>query len=95
MQTEEPGGGVGASLAHSAAERDRALLLGVDVPGVLRACLRVLAESARRSVCGMLVRAQLSKTWSHHRAHRFFSHASWSIEAAASAVAARLVVRLS
>jgi hypothetical protein len=39
------------------------------------------------------VGAQLSKTWSHHRAHRFFSHASWSIEAV-SAVAACLVVRL-
>ena len=53
----------------------------------------LLAQSARRTVCGMLVGAQLSKTWSHHRAHRFFSHARWSIEAV-SAVAARLVVRL-
>ena len=53
----------------------------------------LLAQSARRTVCGMLVGAQLSKTWSHHRAHRFFSHARWSTEAL-SAVLAALVVRL-
>ncbi len=53
----------------------------------------MVAQSARRTVCGMLVGAGLSQTWSHHRAHRFFSHASWSIEQV-SAVAARLVVRL-
>jgi hypothetical protein len=41
----------------------------------------------------MLVGAGLSQTWSHHRAHRFFSHARWSIERV-SGVLARLVVRL-
>jgi hypothetical protein len=41
----------------------------------------------------MLVGARLSETWSHHRAHRFFSHARWSIEQV-SGVLARLVVRL-
>ena len=53
----------------------------------------LIAQSARRTVCGMLVGAGLSQTWSHHRAHRFFSHACWSIEQV-SAVLARLVVRL-
>jgi hypothetical protein len=53
----------------------------------------LVAQAARRSVCGMLVGAGLSKTWSHHRAHRFFSHAGWSIEQV-SDVLARLVVRL-
>ncbi|MHB1920056.1 MAG: transposase [Acidimicrobiales bacterium] len=53
----------------------------------------LLAQSARRTVCGMLVGAQLSKTWSHHRAHRFFSHSRWSVEAV-SAILAALVVRL-
>ena len=53
----------------------------------------LVAQSARRTVCGMLVGAGLSRTWSHHRAHRFFSHARWSIEQV-SAVLARLVVRL-
>src|SRR5487761_1782264 len=53
----------------------------------------LVSQAARRTVCGMLVGAGLSQTWSHHRAHRFFSHARWSIEAV-SAVLARLVVRL-
>ena len=53
----------------------------------------LLAQSARRTVCGMLVGARLSQTWSHHRAHRFFSHARWSTEQF-SAILARLVVRL-
>jgi hypothetical protein len=52
----------------------------------------LLAQSARRTVCGMLVGARLSQLWSHHRAHRFFSHARWSVEAV-SATLARLVVR--
>jgi hypothetical protein len=53
----------------------------------------VVSQTARRTVCGMLVGAGLSQNWSHHRAHRFFSHARWSIEQV-SAVLARLVVRL-
>jgi hypothetical protein len=53
----------------------------------------LVSQTARRTVCGMLVGAGLSQTWSHHRAHRFFSHATWSIEQV-SAVLARLVVRL-
>ena len=52
-----------------------------------------LAQSGRRTVCGMLVGARLSRVWSHHRAHRFFSHARWSVTQL-SAVAAGLVVRL-
>jgi len=53
----------------------------------------LLSQRARRTVCGMLVGAQLSSTWSHHWAHRFFSHARWSLEAV-SAILAKLVVRL-
>lgn len=41
----------------------------------------------------MLVGAGRSQTWSHHRAHRFFSHARWSIDQVC-AVLARVVVRL-
>ena len=36
-----------------------------------------LAQPGRRTVCGMLPGAGLSRLWSHHRAHRFFSHARW------------------
>lgn len=53
----------------------------------------LLAQTARRTVCGMLVGARLSGAWSHHRAHRFFSHARWSPEQL-SVILARLVVRL-
>jgi hypothetical protein len=53
----------------------------------------MLAQTGRRTVCAMLVGARLSRVWSHHRAHRFFSHARWSVEAV-GVVAARLVVRL-
>ncbi len=52
-----------------------------------------LAQTGRRTICGMLTGARLSRVWSHHRAHRFFSHARWSPEKV-SAVLARLVVDL-
>ncbi|MST33511.1 hypothetical protein GHK86_12375, partial [Acidimicrobiaceae bacterium USS-CC1] len=35
----------------------------------------------------MLVGAGLSQTWSHHRAHRFFSHATWSIQQVSAVLA--------
>jgi len=53
----------------------------------------LIAQTGRRTVCGMLVGARLSRVWSHHRAHRFFSHARWSTRQL-SAVLARLVVDL-
>lgn len=52
-----------------------------------------LAQSGRRTICGMLVGARLSRVWSHHRAHRFFSAARWSVPAL-SMVLARLIVAL-
>jgi hypothetical protein len=51
----------------------------------------LVAGRSRRTVCGMLVGARLSRTWSHHRAHRFFSQARWSVDKV-SAVLAHLVV---
>ena len=52
-----------------------------------------LAQTGRRTVCGMLTGAGLSQVWRHDRAHRFFSHARWSAEALGLAVA-RLTVTL-
>jgi hypothetical protein len=52
-----------------------------------------LAQPGRRTVCGMLTGAGLSRLWSHHRAHRFFSHARWGSEGLGLALA-RLVVTL-
>jgi hypothetical protein len=53
----------------------------------------MLAQTGRRTVCGMLVGAGLSGSWSHHRAHKFFSAARWSPEDL-GVLLARLVVRL-
>jgi len=36
-----------------------------------------LAQSGKRTVCGMLTGAGLSRLWSHDRAHCFFSRARW------------------
>jgi hypothetical protein len=52
-----------------------------------------LAQTGRRTVCGMLVGARMAQVWRHHRAHRFFSHARWSVRQV-SATLARLVVAL-
>jgi DDE superfamily endonuclease len=38
----------------------------------------LVAQTGRRTVCGMLVGAGLSRVWGHDRAHRFFSVARWS-----------------
>jgi hypothetical protein len=52
-----------------------------------------LAQPGRRTVCGMLTGAGLSRAWPHDRAHRFFSRARWDPDELGLA-AARLVVRL-
>jgi DDE superfamily endonuclease len=55
----------------------------------------LVAQPGRRTVCGMLAGAGLAREWSHHRAHRFFSHAKWSLDEVgvrlAQLIAARLV----
>jgi hypothetical protein len=52
-----------------------------------------LAQTGRRTVCGMLTGAGLSQVWRHDRAHRFFSQARWESHALGLALA-RLVVTL-
>jgi DDE superfamily endonuclease len=47
----------------------------------------------RRTVCGMLLGAGLSRVWPHDRAHYFFAAARWEADELGLAVA-RLVVRL-
>src|SRR6516165_10406890 len=37
-----------------------------------------LAQSGKRTVCGMLTGAGLSRIWPHDRAHYFFSRARWN-----------------
>jgi hypothetical protein len=52
-----------------------------------------LAQPGKRTVCGMLSGAGLSRAWSHDRAHSFFSRARWDPGELGLATA-RLVVAL-
>lgn len=52
-----------------------------------------LAQSGKRTVCGMLTGAGLSRIWPHDRAHSFFSRARWNPDDLGIA-AARLVTSL-
>jgi hypothetical protein len=52
-----------------------------------------LAQSGKRTVCGMLTGAGLSRLWSHDRAHYFFSRARWDPDDLGIA-AAKLVIGL-
>ncbi len=52
-----------------------------------------IAQTGKRTVCGMLTGAALARVWSHDRAHRFFSGARWDPDDLGLAVA-RLVVAL-
>ena len=53
-----------------------------------------LAQTERRTVCGMLTGAGLSRVWRHDRAHRFFSRARWSAEALGLVLAKLIVAAL-
>ncbi len=52
-----------------------------------------LAQAGKRTVCGMLAGAGLSRIWPHDRAHWFFARARWDPDDLGLAVA-RLVVAL-
>jgi DDE superfamily endonuclease len=52
-----------------------------------------LSQTGKRTVCGMLAGAGLSRTWPHDRAHFFFARARWNADDLGLAVA-RLVVAL-
>jgi hypothetical protein len=46
-----------------------------------------LAQTRRRTVCGMLTGAGLERVWHHARAHRFFAGARWCADAVGLALA--------
>ena len=50
-----------------------------------------LAQPGKRTVCGMLAGAGLSRAWPHDRAHWFFSRARWDADALGLAVALLVV----
>jgi hypothetical protein len=54
----------------------------------------LVAQTGRRTVCGMLLGAGLSRLLPHDRFHRFFSHARWSPDQLGLAAARLIVTRL-
>jgi hypothetical protein len=53
-----------------------------------------IAQTRRRTVCGMLLAAGLERWWHHARAHRFFATARWCTDAAGLALLDLIVDRL-
>ena len=54
----------------------------------------LIAQTRRRTVCGMLTGAGLDQVWHHSRAHRMFANARWSGDALGLVLADLIVTRL-
>ena len=54
----------------------------------------LIAQTRRRTVCGMLTGAGLDRVWHHSRAHRLFANARWSGDALGLVLADLIVTRL-
>jgi hypothetical protein len=54
----------------------------------------LIAQTRRRTVCGMLTGAGLDQFWHHSRAHRLFALARWSSDTVGLALADLIVARL-
>jgi hypothetical protein len=54
----------------------------------------LIAQTRRRTVCGMLTGAGLEQVWHHSRAHRLFTNARWSGDALGLVLADLIVTRL-
>jgi hypothetical protein len=54
----------------------------------------MVAQPARRTLCGMLVGAGLAGVWHHCRVHRFFSRAVWDLNAVGAVLVGLVVDRL-
>lgn len=65
----------GSRLSHGPAVVVRPVVHRPVVPHVLRLACGFLAHTGKRTVCGMLTGAGLSRRWSHDRAHYFLARA--------------------
>ena len=54
----------------------------------------LIAQTRRRTVCGMLTGAGLDRVWHHSRAHRLFTNARWSGDALGLGLTDLIVARL-
>ena len=77
-----------ATAVTSAQHEPSQRILGIVARDVIR-----LAQSGKRTVCGMLTGAGLSRIWPHDRAHYFFSRARWNPDEL-GITAAKLVIGL-
>jgi hypothetical protein len=57
---------------------DAALFTGPSFRTFTMLACGFLAQSGKRTVCGMLTGAGLSRLWPHDRARFFFSRACWN-----------------
>src|SRR3954451_16708442 len=60
----------------------------------VRLVVGLIAQTRRRTVCGMFTGAGLDQVWHHSRAHRLFTNARWSSDALGLALANLIVARM-
>src|SRR5689334_5100017 len=87
-----PGLNLPASLAGLLAEL-RPVFTGPSFATFCGLAAGLCGQVRRRTVCGMLLGAGLSRCWPHDRAHYFFARAAWDLDELGLAVA-RLAVML-
>jgi hypothetical protein len=83
----------GSDVADDAADRFGPLFTAPSFRTFCGLACGFVAQIGKRTVCGMLAGAGLSRSWSHDRAHSFFSRARWNSDGLGLAVA-RLAVAL-
>jgi len=88
-----PGATVPCSLAEILA-KFRPCFTAPTFPTFAGLVVGLIAQTRRRTVCGMLTGAGLEQVWHHSRAHRLFSNACWSGDALGLALADLIVARL-
>src|SRR4029078_12487340 len=88
-----PGATVPCSLAEILA-KFRPCFTAPTFPTFAGLVVGLIAQTRRRTVCGMFTGAGLEQVWHHSRAHRLFSNARWSGDALGLALADLIVARL-
>jgi hypothetical protein len=88
-----PGATVPSSLAGLLA-MFRPCFTAPTFPTFIGLVVGLIAQTRRRTVCGMLTGAGLDRVWHHSRAHRLFTNARWSSDALGLVLADLIVTRL-
>jgi hypothetical protein len=88
-----PGATVPRSLANLLA-MFRPCFTAPTFPTFVGLLVGLIAQTRRRTVCGMLTGAGLEHVWHHSRAHRLFTNARWSGDALGLTSADLIVARL-